>query len=313
MEKNSIVKSPIRTSRRRENRVRRASPRLDLWKDQVKQWPHLGPPLRPAAEDVAFMHAAATQWLRQAGRNSATLLVLGVTPELCKLQAGAVRRVVAVDRSVEMIRSVWPGRIRPQDAGFCADWASVPLPDASVDLALGDGCFTAVPYPSGYSEVCAELRRLLRRASRCLFRCFVQAQRKETIHDVFADLAAGRIGNFHILKWRVAMALQENSISGVALRDVWHVLHESWPDLDQWAERYSWPMAAVRTLETYRDVDSRYHFPTLEECREFFEAEGFAVIDLNIPSYELRERCPTFVLELARGERAAASTSNSSR
>ena len=243
------------------------------------------------------MHSAITEWLRTTRRSAPTLLVLGVTPELCKLQLSSGSRVIAVDKSADMIRSIWPGRLRTRDEVICADWRRLPLAASSIDITLADGSLSALAYPLEYSIVFSELQRLLRPQGRCVIRCYVQPDIRETPDEVFADLFRGRIGNFHVLKWRLAMALQSDAEGGVAVRSVWRTLQVAWKDLDLLAERFAWPIAEVLTIEAYRHVDTRYSFPTLAQYREFFSAAGFAVTQLATPSYELGERCPTFVLE----------------
>ena len=80
------------------------------WSRHALQWSRVGPPLRPSPQDVAVASAAVDGWRAATGRDDPTLLLLGVTPELCALPLGPRSRVLAVDRSLEMIRGVWPGR-----------------------------------------------------------------------------------------------------------------------------------------------------------------------------------------------------------
>lgn len=270
---------------------------VNHWKDHARQWSHVGQPLRPGPEDVAFTHAAIREWLRTSGRTDPTLLVLGVTPELCGLPLNGNSRVVAVDSSTEMISALWRESARPNASVICADWRSIPLADGSINLVLADGSFSALSYPSGYVGLGSELRRLLRPGGRCIIRCFAQLEKPEVIGDVFTDLTRGRIGNFHILKWRLVMALQPNLEAGVSVGSVWQALDDEWKDRDLLAQQFGWPTAEVRTIENYRNVETRYTFPTLAQYREFFSSIGFAIINLTTPSYELGERCPTLVLE----------------
>jgi hypothetical protein len=56
---------------------------------------------------------------------------------------------------------------------------------------LADGSFTLLAYPAGGTEVCNELQRVLRAGGRCVMRCFVQTELRETTEQVLADLAPG--------------------------------------------------------------------------------------------------------------------------
>jgi hypothetical protein len=227
---------------------------------------------------------------------------MGVTPELCSLPLNSGSRFIAVDKSAEMIGNLWHPRPGAQDQAVCADWRQMSLAPSSVDIALGDGSLSTLRYPSEYTTVFGELRRVLRPGSRCVIRCFMQADNPETTDEVFLDLSRGRIGNFHVLKWRLMMALQPDAEQGVAVKGVWNIMNQTSPDLNLLAERFGWPVEQVRTIVAYRGVNTRYTFPTRAQYCEFFAAAGFCVLQVATQSYELGERCPTFVLERLGGE-----------
>jgi SAM-dependent methyltransferase len=210
-----------------------------------------------------------------------------------------------------MIRSVWPGRLRPRDEALCADWLRLPLEGKSVDLVLSDGCLSTLPYPRGYAEVCAELLRVLREGGRCVARCFVLPEKPERPEDVLADLRAERAGGFHAFKWRLVMALQPDPETGVMLAEVWHAFHQAEGDFASLALRCGWPLEAVRTIEAYRGVKARYSFPALGEIRDLFIDAGFSVGEIFHPAYELGDRCPSVTLETRdRAARARRPTSD---
>ena len=267
------------------------------WSIHARQWSHIGPPLRPSAEDVTVVMTGVRDWIQANDRSVSTLLILGVTPELCTLPTQAIDRIIAVDSSAEMISAIWPGRIRLQDSAIRADWQQIPLADGAIDLAAADGSFALLQFPGGYARVLAELQRLLRRDGRCIVRCFAQAETPESVSDVFDALRRGLIGSFHVLKWRLAMALQEGAATGVVLARVWEALHAEWPSLEALAGQFQWPIADVRTIDAYRNVGRTYCFPTLVEHCEAFSESGFSVVSIVTPSYELGNRCPTVVLE----------------
>ncbi|CAN5873882.1 class I SAM-dependent methyltransferase [soil metagenome] len=266
------------------------------WRTHALQWSRVGPPLRPSPEDVAVAGAAIDGWRGATGRDDPTLLLLGVTPELCALPTGPQSRMLAVDRSLDMIRGVWPGRLRPADAAMRADWLRLPIGAGSVDIALSDGCLSTLPFPGGYAEACAELLRVLRGGGRVIARCFVLPDTPERVDDVLADLRAARCGGFHAFKWRLVMALQPDPEIGVRLADVWDALHAQEGDLASMAERCGWRVEEVRTIEAYRGVQAQYSFPALADLRALFTEAGLAVLDVARPAYELGDRCPTLVL-----------------
>jgi hypothetical protein len=270
---------------------------IDHWKDHARQWSLVRPPLRPCAEDNAQTAIESVSWLNTLNRRAPGVLVLGVTPELTGLPFAPGTRVVAVDNSPHMIRALWQGANRNGHRAVCADWRALPLAPGTINLALADGSFSALPYPAGYSALTEELRRLMPSGSRCVIRCFMQINPRETVEEVFSDLAADRIGNFHILKWRLAMALQPSLEEGVAVGSVWEAVHARWRDAAELAGLLGWPLDEVRTIQVYRGIPTRYTFPTEAEYRAFFPAAGFSILKWLVPAYELGERCPTLVLE----------------
>ncbi len=266
------------------------------WARHARQWSRVGPPLRPSPEDLAVAEAELRAWSATTGRLDPTVLVLGVTPELCSLATLDPVRVIAIDRSLDMIRAVWPGPLRRGDLALCGDWRRLPLAESSVDLVLADGCLSTLPFPAGYMEVCAELRRVLAANGRCVLRCFVQAETPEPLELVLEDLASGGVGGFHAFKWRLAMALQPNAERGVVLADVWGALQEMEPDLAALSRRIGWPIEVVRTIDAYRGISARYWFPSPDALRDLISTAGFTILDLVHPAYELGERCPTLIL-----------------
>ena len=266
------------------------------WARHARQWSRVGPPLRPSPDDLAVAEAELRAWSATTGRRDSTLLVLGVTPELCSLATLETARGIAIDRSMDMIRAVWPGPLRSGDLALCGDWRRLPLAESSVDLVFADGCLSTLPFPAGYMEVCAELRRVLAANGRCVLRCFVQAETPEPLGLVLGDLASGGVGGFHAFKWRLAMALQPNAERGVVLADVWEALREAEPDLAALSRRIGWPIEVVSTIDAYRGIGARYWFPSANALRDLVTTAGFTILDVVHPAYELGERCPTLIL-----------------
>jgi len=269
----------------------------DHWKYNAQHWQYVRPPLKPTAQDIAFIEAAISEWHTATDRTSPTILVLGVTPELCRLSAKVTRNAIAIDRSAAMIQTAYMNILGLGLSVVRGDWLTMPLASSSVDLVLGDGCPNNASYPSGQSQLFRELHRLLRLNGRCFMRFFVQGEEPETTDRVFADLSAGLIQSFHVLKWRLVMASQRDAVEGVRLDNAWNLLTEKWRDLNHLATRYNWPIQEVRTIEVYRKTSTIFHFPTLAQYRAFLPTVGFSVIEVITPSYKLGERCPTILLE----------------
>jgi len=177
----------------------------------------------------------------------------------------------------------------------CADWRTMPVDDASIDLVAGDGCYSTLPFPSEYRALDAELRRVLRPNGRIVMRVFASPSMRESVDAVAADLWARRIESFHVFKWRLAMALQPSAEAGVRLGDIWTAWRSMCPEPATLTEKLGWPTEIVATIDAYRGADATYTFPTLAELRAVL-AESFVELACVTPAYQLGARCPTLVL-----------------
>lgn len=268
------------------------------WNKHAAQWQHVGPPLRPTAQDVALLERLLRDWWAGRDTGAPQALLLGVTPEIASMDWPAGTRLLAVDRCQGMIAGVWQAPALAQAEVQCADWLDLPLPDHSRDLAVGDGCFTLLPYPDGYQALFGSLRRVLRDDGLLVMRFFVRPPQAESGDRVFDDLLAGRIGNFHVFKWRLAMALHGSSEQGIRLADIWDAWHDAGIDTAALAARLGWMPESIATIDVYRDVQTRYTFPTLDEVRAI-AADCFAEQSCHVGDYELAERCPTLTFRPA--------------
>lgn len=259
---------------------------LDHWNRHAAQWDDVGPPLRPCAQDIDLM---ARRLPAVAGTGRAVLL--GVTPEIATMAWPAGTDLLAVDRCMGMVRGVWPFVRRADRGVVCGDWSRLPLADGSVALVVGDGCFTLLDYPDSYHALLDEVHRVLEIDGLFAIRHFCRPERQESAAAVFDDLFAGLIGNFHVLKWRLAMALHGTLEQGVAVGDIWTAFTQRVPDRDALSRQLGWSRAAVDTIDAYRGVATRYTFPTLAELRSVVEPQ-FAELSLDTGTYELGSRCP---------------------
>lgn len=271
----------------------------DHWRRHARQWDSVGPPLRPARDDVAVAEQMVARARRQVGGAGMHNALLGVTPELVGMDWPAGSRLLSVDRSLRMIRDILPSRPAVPVTPVCASWLAMPLGDDCLDCIVGDGCFTVLESIGTHRRLCHELRRVLRPGGLLVMRLFVQPPERESVASVFDDLAAGLIGGFHVFKWRLAMALHDNPDEGVAVGEIWSRWRRADMDVESIAARLNWPRHEVSTIEVYRGSPARYTFATLEQARAVL-GESFDELACHVPDYELGERCPTLLLA-ARG------------
>jgi SAM-dependent methyltransferase len=258
----------------------------DHWPLHARQWNLVGSPLRPGPEDVAIVEAEVRACERP------RVVLLGVTPELATLRWPAGTSLLAIDRSRAMIDTVFPAGAGHAVAG---EWTALPCATGSVDVVAGDGALSNLAFPLGYRAFAGEQHRVLAAGGRLILRLFAAPDPGEQLADVGRALAAGRIGSFHALKWRVAMAIQPAD-RNVAVVEILHALDRVAPDRAALAALTGWPAAVIATIEAYRDSALRYSFPTLAEVREVL-AGHFTEVACRTPAYELGERCPTLVLQ----------------
>lgn len=262
------------------------------WDDVAYHWHHRGSPLRPNKEDIRFMEKAVAKWSTHCSGHYLKALLFGVTPEIADMTWPAGTHLLAVEQSEEMIRVVWPGDVDGRRRAELGNWLNLPVIDGSYDVVTGDGCFNCMDYPEGYRALAASAHRVLKGQGILIMRFFVQPKESETLQDVFRDLNACRIGNFHVFKWRLAMALQENTRCGVKMNDIWSAWKGASIDEESLMSMTGWRECVIKTIAQYDGKDTRLSFPTLEELPTTF-SDYFEEIAMYIPRYELGERCPT--------------------
>lgn len=267
-----------------------------VWTNQSTQWDRVGPPLRPCREDHQLMEQIIHEVASKNGGLSA--LVLGVTPEMARLNWPNGTELLAVDKSQNMIDKVWPGYPNPGEGVLCANWLNLPLEKHSRDMAVSDGPFGVLRYPHEYSGVLKQLRIILKPGGFFAFRIFVRPVKPEKASDVYEAALNGKIGNFHVFKLRLLMAMQANSETGVRTGDVWEEWQQNGPGNKTIAEKCGWPIEQVQTIEAYRGQKDIYSFPTLAEIQEILPDNHFEILNCSIPTYELGERCPTITCKV---------------
>ena len=266
----------------------------NLWETHARQWRRIGPPLRPCSADIDMLaRLTGMAGLQRSG--GGRVLLLGVTPEIAAYRWPEGSELLAVDSSLAMVRTVWPGSTSVAAAAIVGDWKTLPLADASRDLAIADGCFVVLDFPDAYRAVLSAVHKALRADGVFAIRWFLQSDIPEKTDAVLDDLLAGRIGNFHVFKWRLAMSLQRDLRTGVRLADVWDAWHAAVPDPACLGARPGWSTEVMATIDAYRDAPARYTFPTIEQARSAF-APYFDEIRVHVPGYELGERCVHFAL-----------------
>lgn len=267
-----------------------------FWERQWTWWHRIAPPLRPAAADIEILARLIRTGCDARGFARPAAVLMGVTPEIASMRWPAATRLLAIDRSRGMIDHVWPKQPFAGATAICGEWAAMPVATGSCDVITGDGCFSQLVYPDAYEVLIRELRRALRPRGLFAMRAFVRPEPAESVENLLSELNAGRIGNFHIFKWRLNMALQPSLASGIRLHDVWDFVISRYGNPARLAGRCDWPLDTVETIQAYRGSNARYTYPTLTELRAKLSV-CFSEVTCEFPPYEMGDRCPTLLFE----------------
>jgi hypothetical protein len=263
------------------------------WDDIAHHWDDWGPPLRPCAEDLRILHSALAGWHVHNPMATVRVFLCGVTPEIVTMPWPFAIDLVGMDQAESMVRLVWPGDLPGVRRAVVGNWLDSGLAPQSQDVVIGDGGFGFFDYPDGQRALTAALRKLLHPQGLFVYRHYAQLPHRETLAEVVAAAHAGQIGNFHIFKWRLAMALQPDSHSGVRQHDIWRACMEARLDPTRLPQP-GWAPRAVDTIRFYQGKEARLYFPTLDEFAALL-AEAFQKIEVQYASYELAERCPVLI------------------
>ena len=263
-----------------------------IWGRYARQWRFLKAPLSPCAEDIALREQAIARHF--AARSSLSALLLGVTPKLATKRWKPALTIFAVDNTMAMIHSVWPGN-NPRRRVICGDWVQLPLREACMDVALIDGGLPAISFPLAHAALAKELNRVLKPDGLFIARIFARPENTETVDAVLAAARAGKIGGFHAFKWRLAMSLQgEDTAGGVRLDDIWRCCVSQFGEHGQLQRLTGWPIEEIRTIDAYRASAASYHFPTVPEFIDCLSA-ALSCVEQMHGTYELSERCPILI------------------
>ena len=272
----------------------------EQWARHALQWDSVKAPLRPGLDDVAWFRTHLNAYKLKAEKLAQTdrALLLGVTPELAALHRSV--GIVAVDRCEAMVQQVL--YTQTKDNGHSQDcvplignWTSLPLKDHSVPLVLGDGVLLFYDFVDGVNRLLTELTRVLMHDGYLLLRVFISGPRKESLNELSSALARGEVANFHIYKWRLAMALQENLRQGVKPCELLEVFNRIHADRQALALAMNWPLNEINTIDAYRNVSQPYYFPTFAELQSAI-TPYFTIQSISWPDYDFGQYCPRIAL-----------------
>lgn len=256
------------------------------WERYDRHWRLLRPPLRPNAEVIASVRDLIDDG------GDAPCLLLGSTAEFAALG----RRVVAVDMSLPMMRTLWAAA-NPGQSGIQADWTRMPIRTASISHVLGDGSLNSVPFEAVLPRMLEEVVRVLGSGGALVARVFCRPAVAETLDTIRRDVTAGKVESFHPLKWRVAMASVQRA--DIAVEDIRETVLAMFPDRTELCRTTGWRREEVDTIEVYAGSPAIYNFPTEAMILDLLRQHFAEVALVRCGSYALAERCPIIVARTA--------------
>ncbi|HEU5125842.1 MAG TPA: class I SAM-dependent methyltransferase [Verrucomicrobiae bacterium] len=266
------------------------------WDAMAEHFQFQQAPLRPSAEDIELIENTLADWRSRHPSQSLNVLLLGVTPEIAGLNWPENSHLLAIERSRPMIDRFWIGDVPGRRNVRCANWFEVEIPEASIDVVIGDGVLTPLAFPTQYRQMAERIAHWLKPSGILNLRVFARTERAESMSHISADLKAGRIPRFDILKWRIAMALQRDVGGGVMLADI----HQAWEKLEREhpleIENAGWPRQTINTIQLYAGRPARYSFPTVAELDEAF-SPALKRQSVRVPKYVFGECCPTLIYQ----------------
>jgi ubiquinone/menaquinone biosynthesis C-methylase UbiE len=271
----------------------------DLWSKKASMKYRGGFPLRPSLEVVSCMHKIISQIIskNKLASQKINLVLLGVTPEISSLPWDKNITLKAFDKNKDMIKYVWKSPKKISSSVKFAMWQNLPLKDESTDFILGDGCTTQFPDKKTYKDFFKEQRRILKAEGFLLLRCFLNTQEAEDLERIKEDALKGRIQYFGSLKWRIAMAiLHKGKLFGLRVQKIHETFNRLFPKRSELAQSTSWRKNIINSIDTYKDSNIKYSFPSLDEFEQLIKPR-FKIIKIYYPKYELTKRCPILLMK----------------
>lgn len=264
------------------------------WRVSMGKWqPWRISPWCPSPEDGRFLIEATAEALDRS-RPSATVLILGVTPETLQLDWPGHADLIAADSSAEMIALDWRPHPRLPSSVVEARWQRLPLCDATAAATVGDASLNALPGFEDYAAVLEEVARVLKPGGVLALRMFLRGERAESCREVVDAAAAGAFPCGVGFRLRFAMAVAGES----GILDFAHIpgrFDALVQDRAHLARLAGWSREDLDRIDIYGHNRTRINFPTETELRRLVEPR-FALTELRYGHYDQAERCPTAVL-----------------
>jgi SAM-dependent methyltransferase len=241
-------------------------------------------PGRPCADDIAIVHHQLLS-LKKPLRG----LLLGVTKELAELSSDDIN-ITAVDKSPEMIEYQWIGNNSNRTV-TSGDWLDLSSMFSNMDFVIGDGVFSALDRKSSHRLMDC-VRSVLADDGLFIVRLFCSPEVRESMEHIYSNTTS----NFTAFRWRLAQSICDSNFE-VCVKDILGKFREVVSRED--ITHFGWTEGELSTIEVYENLPYILTFMTEAMFIELCQEHGMKIISKSTGTYELSERCPTFVLRKA--------------
>lgn len=250
------------------------------WNAYQARWQLVAPPLRPTKAV-----AAKIVQLADVGKDDPVLL-WGVTPEL----ASRFRTIDAVDKSEEMVRTLWPGDTLGRTA-TAADWLEFPPHRGHYRAIVGDGSFNALGSARRLERLFAKGADMLTPGGQIICRTFMRPPEPIMSADLSRVISGEKAFNFHAFKWMLAMHLAESGGLELPVDRLRLAFNALCPDRKALSHQTGWPIDVIDTIDVYRLSNETLLFPSVAEIKAALP-EGATVAFHECGGYDLADYCP---------------------
>jgi hypothetical protein len=257
-----------------------------FWSAMWELWALQGEPLRPPAEAVDRMVAAA-------GSFEGPMLLLGVTPEFFD----RFSQITAIDNSKAMVKRVWPGD-QPGKRAIVGSWQAELPHLGKFQVILGDGSVNTQPSLEHVGDLFRAIDCALSPDGRLVMRVYCQPLDRLSEDELVDQIAVGRIG-FHALRLRIGMYLaQIHGDQFVPVRNIAKTFDHLFPNRKHFVERCpGMTPEHFALIDTYRNSRECWYVPHQEELRRELGMIGDNVRLVNSGTYAFSKDCPIAIVQ----------------
>lgn len=250
------------------------------WDEMNEIWGLQGEPLRPPRQVVEAIVSEV------ALRGDLSTLILGVTPEY----HGRFSRLTAIDGSVGMVKTVWPGNTE-NDRVEIGSWASLSKYVEKADAVIGDFSLGVVGDKFNVMNLLSSIRDVCVVGGLCLFRTWVRPDFPITERSLIKYCESETFSS-HALRLRIGMYLAQNYGGAVPVSMIYKNFNEIFPCRHEFLRKTGINPNEIKLIDLYQHSDSVYFYPTRHEIIEMISQSGFSGEFVEVGGYDFSCDCP---------------------